>query len=147
MQNGYAVQEMEAVYRKKIQGYIDKNRTLTADAVVDISVDLFHEIKAENVAAGQEDDMLLFQYGTYNWGDANGEHASFNITRQLRLQDEDEFYQLSFSLIYEPASLNGIEAYNCWSVDFDTLKAWITNIKASPGYQKLIQTHYRSYEF
>jgi hypothetical protein len=43
----------------------------------------------------QEDaDMLLFQWGTYDWG--KGEHFSFNLTRQLivseNAEDEDGSY-------------------------------------------------------
>jgi hypothetical protein len=52
----------------------------------------------------QEDaDMLLFQWGTYDWG--TGEHFSFNLTRQLIVSEDaedDDIWQLGLTFEFEP---------------------------------------------
>lgn len=58
-------------------------------------------------------DMLLFQWGTYDWGD--GERFEINVTRQLisvgraawllramRIETDPEFRQLSLTYRFEP---------------------------------------------
>jgi hypothetical protein len=52
----------------------------------------------------QEDaDMLLFQWGTYDWG--TGEHFSLNLTRQLIVSEDaedDDIWQLRLTFEFEP---------------------------------------------
>lgn len=77
----------------------------------------FHvSIKAE----GCEDpgsDMLLFQWGVYDWG--NGKFFDLNITRQFvedGLEGDDAISQLSLTFNYEPtAALAAIDAGNSLS--------------------------------
>lgn len=47
-------------------------------------------------------DMLLYQFGTYDWGD--GEEFVYDITRQLSLADADgqELWQLSLRFTFAP---------------------------------------------
>ncbi|MBI3561581.1 MAG: hypothetical protein HY080_07700 [Gammaproteobacteria bacterium] len=50
-------------------------------------------------------DMLLFQWGTYDWG--AGRHFELNITRQFieqDLQDDDVISQLSLTFRFEPSA-------------------------------------------
>jgi hypothetical protein len=65
----------------------------------------------------QEDaDMLLFQWGTYDWG--TGEHFSFNLTRQLIVSEDaedDDIWQLSFTFEFEPDNdLRALGRGNKW---------------------------------
>jgi hypothetical protein len=61
-------------------------------------------------------DMLLFQWGTHNWG--KGEHFSLNLTRQLIVSDEAEdeaIWQLSLTFEFEPdTELRGLGSSNRW---------------------------------
>ena len=91
-------------------------------------------------------DMLLYQYGVYNWGDEFGEHFSFDITRQFIEPTEDEPYQLNFVLIYDPEPFMSIKAYDCWSMDFSDLKSFVEHIKTTEGFMlanKLVPKDYR----
>jgi len=48
-------------------------------------------------------DMLLFQWGTYDWG--RGEHFSFNLTRQLIVSEDaedEDIWQLGCTFEFEP---------------------------------------------
>jgi hypothetical protein len=61
-------------------------------------------------------DMLLFQWGTYNWGE--GEHFSLSLTRQLVVSDEAEdeaIWQLSLIFEFEPdTELKELGSGNRW---------------------------------
>lgn len=62
------------------------------------------------------DDMLLYQWGTYDWG--TGKYFEVNITRQfieVELEDDDAISQLSLTYKYKPsAELELLGASNCW---------------------------------
>jgi len=65
---------------------------------------------------GCSDDMLLYQWGSYDWG--AGEHYELNITRQFvesALEDDDAISQLSLTYMYKPdAQLRALGISNCW---------------------------------
>lgn len=49
--------------------------------------------------------MLLFQWGTYDWG--KGEMFEFDVTRQLIAApavDDDSIWQLSWKLLFSPSA-------------------------------------------
>jgi hypothetical protein len=80
----------------------------------------------------QEDaDMLLFQWGTYDWG--SGEHFSFNLTRQLIVSEgaEDEgIWQLSLTFEFEPEDeLRSLGSGN----------KWCHSLQELPGFREYVQ--------
>lgn len=66
--------------------------------------------------------------------DEKGDRVSFNITRQFRLYDHNEFFQLSLSLIYKPLYL----AHNYMKTN--------ANIFLKILFDKCNFTHYNSYD-
>jgi len=134
-------------YKEEVLKYIDANGRLSADAVIDISVKLFSSIQVKGVEYSEsENDMLLFQYGTYDWGDKKGLHASFDITRQFQKTGSDEFHQLSITLICDPNVLDKGDVYNTWSCDYGNIDEWVAKIKGTAGYLKMKQVEIRKYE-
>ena len=77
------------------------------------------EFLAVTTWATCSDDMLLYQWGSYDWG--NGRHFELNITRQFieeELEDDDAISQLSLTYRYEPSmELDALEGSNCWEDD------------------------------
>lgn len=67
---------------------------------------------------GPNGDMLLFQWGTYDW--SAGRHFELNITRQFieeDLQDDDAISQLSLTFRFDPTGqLEELGAGNRWCV-------------------------------
>lgn len=65
---------------------------------------------------GSESDMLLFQWGVYDWG--QGPFFELNITRQFiedEFEDDDAISQLSLTFKYSPtAELTSIDAGERW---------------------------------
>ena len=119
-------------YKDQIQNRLNKGEIKNVDKMIEISQSLFHEIKVEGIPVEEvkDSDMLLFQYGTYDWG--KGDFFEFNITRQFMEADEDEPYQLSMTLYFDPIEC---KSYNCWSSDFGNLEEWVENIKETEGYK------------
>ena len=97
-----------------------------------LSFFLKYKIKAQ--PEHEEEDMLLYQYGTYDWTGKGGMYE-FNLTRQFEIPNDEEFLQLSLTLLYRPDMIGEIEADNSWSTDFENLEAWTTHIKSTPGFK------------
>lgn len=148
MQKTITLKEIEKEYKNELQQNIDNGIVLTPDSMIELSVKLFQELKAKGVSAIDEveNDMILFQYGTCNWYDEVGEHFSFEIARQFILTKNQEFYQLRFTLIYDPENFKDCNGYNCWSTDFADLDQLVANIKSTQGYKKTTSFGYKSYQ-
>ena len=127
-----ALKDLENEYRK----FINEKEILTVDKFIDIAFNLFKKIVIDKIDYTESfNDMLLFQYGVYNFGDENGNHFSFDITRQIIASEEDEPYQLSLILIFEPSAFFKIKPYDIWNNDFNSEKDFINHIKSTSGYK------------
>jgi hypothetical protein len=124
------LKKVENTYEKWIEKNFNNGQLSSADEIINVSLTLFQEIKIKGIAGAEDGDMLLFQYGTYDWG--KGRFFEFNITRQFIKQNEDEPYQLSMTLFFEPIEC---KSYTCWSNNFDDLGKWVENIKETEGYK------------
>lgn len=134
---------IEKEYQLEIEKLLQSAQSLTADHAIELSKKLHSEIKAKGISPNvHPDDMLLFQYGTYNWGGESGEHFSFNITRQFSKKNFDLF-QLSMTLVFDPVT---VEPYNSWSMDFKSLDEWGDNIKTTEGYRLAKTCNLKSYQ-
>lgn len=75
-------------------------------------------------------DMLLYQWGTYDWG--QGKHFELDITRQFveqEREDDDAISQLNITYKFEPtAQLEALGAGNRWCegpAEIETMRAYI----------------------
>jgi hypothetical protein len=123
--------------KSEYKALIDKeyNGTVSdVDELINIALALFHEIKVKGISGVVDyidHDVLLFQYGTYDWGEGN--FFEFDITRQFAKPGEDEPYQLHMVLRFDPID---IVSYDCWSMDYDSVDKWKDNILKTEGYKK-----------
>ena len=133
--------EMEAAYRERVQTAADANGGLHAVSMLALGVDLFREIKLAELPddADAECDMLLFQYGTWNWGDEFGKHFCLDITRQFMFPAEGEPYQLSLHLIFEPEAFRFLGSGNCWSDGFPDLESFAAHCTGTKGFRRAVQ--------
>src|SRR5699024_7432681 len=65
----------------------------------------FAEYRVEQAELEEDGDMLLFQWGTYDWG--HGRHFEVDLTRQVILpspdpEDDPSYLQLRCSFLYPP---------------------------------------------
>lgn len=89
-------------------------RTFLADASIDPNpslevglsamIEFYSTARADGCDPGADQDMLLFQWGTYDWGD--GEWFEIELARQVMIPDEeddDAIWQLHLTYRYPPS--------------------------------------------
>ncbi len=75
----------------------------------------YRDIRAADADLEADGDMLLFQWGTYDWGD--GERFEIDITRQLIRDgaEDDDIWQLHLTYRFEPSdTLRALGSGNEW---------------------------------
>jgi hypothetical protein len=115
----------------------------------------YQAVRADDVDMNADGDMLLFQWGVYDWG--QGASFTYNITRQLIFPHDDfqeviaqadqtegdsgdmAIFQLSLTLTYAPTDiLHGITAGNRWCAHLGELTEFKDYIKGADA-TRLIQ--------
>jgi hypothetical protein len=98
----------------------------------------YRDVRPVDCLSVEEDgDMLLYQWGTYDWG--NGKYFNLNLTRQFiveGLEDDDAISQLGLTFLYEPSSmLQELEQGNRWCHSPAELAAFEQFVFASNAYR------------
>ncbi len=93
--------EVETYFRLDVDKAGHTLDALTPAEGIDLMVHYYRDVRVQGCALEADGDMLLFQWGTYNWGE--GEHFEVGITRQLTETEEEdgEMRQLSLTFRYE----------------------------------------------
>lgn len=107
--------------------------TQNCNEAIDKFVSFYKNFKFQESNTSEDDDMLLFQYGVYDW-DGSGKKFELNLTRQFVDPSGDEFTQLSFTLYYDYNEIGDIEDFNSWSIDYDNILQWKSNMEATIGF-------------
>ena len=108
---------------------------LAAETAIRSMVDFYLEERVKQAVIDEDGDMLLFQWGTHDWGE--GPSFEYGITRQLIVQDEegdDSIWQLSLTLRYPSsdearASGSGDE----WCASPDDVDQFLAFIEDAPS--------------
>lgn len=67
--------------------------------------EFYKNVRADGCLLEFDGDMLLYQWGIYDWGWGDGSHFDLNLTRQLIFggePEDDNIWQLSLSFLFEP---------------------------------------------
>ena len=111
---------------------VDLTAVSGADAV-ELMIGWYETQRVDDVSI-HSGDMLLFQWGTYDWG--NGPSFEYNITRQLigHDQEDDEIWQLSLTIHAAPTSeAKAVGAGNRWCAGVADLAELREFISRSPA--------------
>jgi hypothetical protein len=114
-------------------------------------LDFYREHRPAECAQMPDGDMLLFQWGTYDWGE--GEHFQLDLTRQLIVSDEaedEDIWQLSLTFLFDPVDdLRALGAGNEWCQSPHALEQFRARVCGSTafvvcGTHKILRTtlHY-----
>ncbi|MGA9523353.1 MAG: hypothetical protein WBV82_17930 [Myxococcaceae bacterium] len=60
----------------------------------------YRKVRAADCKEASDEDMLLFQWGTHDWGD--GPRFELDITRQFMPGEDEGVWQLSLTFVFEP---------------------------------------------
>ncbi|HEY0073529.1 MAG TPA: hypothetical protein VGB77_05455 [Abditibacteriaceae bacterium] len=89
---------------------------MPASTAFQLMLAFYRQVRAENCPLDNDCDMLLFQWGIYDWG--KGEFFEYDITRQFMMpvnEDYDEISQLRLILYFSASeTLRQIPKGNRW---------------------------------
>ena len=111
--------------KREFESFVDARgvriASMTPRSAVDEMMSFYHDIRADDCDSESDGDMLLFQWGTYDWGD--GPRFEFDITRQLCRSGEDEdIWQLHLTFGFEPNNdLRSLGNGNRWCQSIEGL--------------------------
>ena len=112
---------------------------LTPEQGVRLMLDFYRDVRADGCKFGENGDMLLFQWGTHDWG--QGPSFQVNLTRQFIVDctededDDDALSQLSLTFHYSPsAQFDATGSSNRWCDTPDQLESFEAFIIGSKAY-------------
>jgi hypothetical protein len=117
--------EAKTLFLKRLKAAGQSLETLTAAAGVTAMLTYFADERADGCDPDQDGDMLLFQWGTNDWGD--GPAFEVNITRQLIVTDDEdeEPRQLSLTFRFDRAvTPQGLKDGSKWCEAPDQLASY-----------------------
>jgi hypothetical protein len=98
--------------KKELEKRIEKSGTpmsgLTPAQAIKLMLDFYRDVRSGGCELDEDGDMLLFQWGTYEFGE--GRAFRFDITRQFILtqsedvEDDSAMSQLSFTFHFTPSA-------------------------------------------
>ena len=129
----------EDAFRKHLKKHNKKPGDLNIATLVAEALSFYELKKCSGLSVDAESDMLLYQWGTHDWG--NGKHFEFNLTRQFTASDaegDDAISQLSITALFTPTEeLSALESGNQWCENVDELGPFRGYIESSSPYTVL----------
>jgi hypothetical protein len=111
------------------------NNPISPDVALISMLEFYKNHSMKSKKENGDDDMLLFQYGLYDW-DGNGERFELNLTRQIADQTKEEYYQIMVTINYEATVIGKIESFTLWSIDHPILEEWEKQIMNTEGFKR-----------
>lgn len=110
---------------------------LSAREAVELMSAFYQEVRADDCGTNIERDMLLFQWGTYDWWGGDGEFFEYEAVRQMIPEPQepneapDSFiWQLAISLKFLPSDkLRQVGGGSRWCVGLDQLDDFMAFIR------------------
>ena len=95
----------------------------------------YRDVRSVECDTNLDGDMLLFQWGTYDWG--KGRYFNLDLTRQFVLEgaeDDEGIFQLAFTFLYAPSpALEFLNDGNRWChspADLAEFQRYVTSSEA-----------------
>lgn len=108
----------------------------TPQTAIDAFVEHFRQARYAGCDPADDADMLLFQYGVYDWG--KGAHFEVDFVRQFIVgieTDDHQMEQLHLTFFFEPELGKSLERFSLWSIDCSDLDDFADRVRESPGFQ------------
>lgn len=99
-----------------------------------LMLSFYREVRVEGGRPDADGDMLLYQWGTYDWGE--GEAFDIDITRQLIVGNggDEDIFQLSLTFKFPPAEqLRQLGEGTRWCHSPEELEEFQAFINSSPA--------------
>lgn len=97
----------------------------------------YRDVRPTGCDKNLDGDMLLFQWGTYDWG--KGRYFNLDLTRQFILEgteDDEGIFQLAFTFLYDPSPvLEALRDGNRWCHSLAELPEFQRYVTSSEAYR------------
>jgi hypothetical protein len=131
-----APSDAQAEFTKRLRARGLKVSSVRVDAGFSEALAFYRDVRP----TGCEDpdgDMLLFQWGTYDWG--QGTYFNLDLTRQFILkgtEDDEGIFQLAFTFLYAPSvALESLKDGNRWCRSLADLAEFQRYVTSSQAYR------------
>jgi|SRR5579859_564885 len=109
-----------------LQAHVGNPDGAPLGVLISAAIQFYTTKPATGLSDNASSDMLLFQYGCYDWGD--GESFEIDLTRQFIIAeetDDDAISQLHLTAYFEPDDeLRKVGASNLWCKSPDEVSAF-----------------------
>ncbi|HEV3077698.1 MAG TPA: hypothetical protein VHB47_24980 [Thermoanaerobaculia bacterium] len=109
-------------------------------AFIEGALDFYASVPASGLAADSQADMLLFQFGIFDWG--SGEHFEIDLTRQFIVAgkvDDEAISQLRCTVYFDPTStLKAVGSDHRWCEGYADLPEFKASVLSSQAYIKAL---------
>jgi hypothetical protein len=112
-------------------------RGLTLDETIDAFTRYYREVEYARCDRANDGDMLLFQYGVYDWGD--GPSFEVDFVRQFMVErffQQPLMEQLHLTLFFKPELGSDLQDFNLWSSDCPDIERFAQQVRESPGFKR-----------
>ncbi len=105
---------------------------MTPLRALDLVLSFYRDVRADQCEVGANQDMLLFQWGTYDWGE--GEHFELDLTRQFVFGDgeDEDIWQFHVTFRYAPSEQFG---------ELGSGDRWCKSLEELPDFTRFIRGH------
>ena len=128
--------EIEESFASFVQNHGIDLQAAPPSAGIDAMIRFYADQRADECDLSSEGDMLLFQWGTYDWGD--GVRFELDLTRQVIFPDEeydDAIWQLHLTYRFNPTDeLWDIGAGNKWCASPNDLDSFVDYLRDTQAY-------------
>ncbi len=127
--------QAKAEFKRAIARANSRVSSLTPADGLELIADFYRNVRAEDVARLPDQDMLLYQWGTYNWG--QGAHFSLGLTRQLIVGsgEDDHIWQLHLTFYFPPdQALQQIGKGSRWCESLEALPEFVAFVWSSQAF-------------
>jgi hypothetical protein len=114
------LESVKIEFESFVRQYDFKFERLTLASSVQLMLDFYKQFRVDGCPINNNGDMLLFAWGTYNWGE--GSFFQCDITRQFvsdGLDGDDAISQLSVRVYFDPAGFSDLKSGSRWCESLD----------------------------
>ena len=112
---------------------------LTPAIGMQVMTEFYVDHRASDVNVAADGDMLLYQWGTYDWGP--GENFELDITRQFVTgdgADDQDIWHLSLTFLFPPTqALRALSSGSRWCRAPDHVKAFTAFVTSTEAFRSV----------
>ena len=140
---------VESTFRQKVNDFLNEVKSPVVNDWLLLVINFYTNYPIQNVdSAIPDNDMLLFEYGIFDWQDGKGENYTIDITRQFYIEAENSegFFQLHLVLYYNSEDFRSSRSSDRWSVDFENVEGWKNYVVNSEGFKMAESKHPKTFD-